>query len=84
MRQLGERGDLVDRVDGSELGDLADRDDRRLHVVLAAEPACSGRMSAGVSLPSSAGTSISLAPVKRSRAPHSSVLMCAVAGQMIA
>ena len=39
MCAVGQFGDLVDRVDGPELGDLADRHDRRLDVVLAARAA---------------------------------------------
>ena len=85
MRELGERGDLVDRVDGPELGDLADRDDRRLHGVLAASAAQQrADERRGQLAVLGSATSMSLAPVKRSRAPHSSVLMCAVAAQMTA
>ena len=74
---VADRGDLVGGVDRAQLGALGDRDDAGLGVVRVADEV--GRRSrrwAGVSLASSLGRSISLAPRIRSGAPVSSTAMC--------
>ena len=67
VREVGERADLLGRVDGAELGDLRDRDHRGLDVVLEAE---AGEMRAARARVSACrrvwGRASSLEPVKRS------------------
>ena len=83
--QLGQRADLLGRVDGAELGRLGDRDDARLGRRARRRPgSIRSATSSGVSLPSGVGTARSFTPAIRSGAPHSSTFRCAVSGQITA
>ena len=85
-RRLGERRDLVDGVDGAELGGLGERQGARLDVVHAAALAPPARRpTSGVSLASGVSAVTILAPPENSAgAPASSSSMWLSAWAMTA
>jgi len=84
VREVRERPHLVRGVDDTRLGDLRDRHDARLGVVLDAVHREQRLDIGGPQLPSTVLTWISRHPLNRSTAPHSSTAMCALAAHTTA